>query len=108
MLVSTIASPWAISIRCATGATPVTRVLLVAPPGVSDLLCGLNGIGRQAIDGYGLPLPRGDSAGTAHLGKIEKIMGGALIVFGVLIATNALLYIGEWMINEFAVFQTIG
>lgn len=43
-----------------------------------------------------------------HLGKVEKIMGGALIVFGVLIATNALLYIGEWMINEFAVFQTIG
>ena len=43
-----------------------------------------------------------------HLGKIEKIMGGALVVFGILIATNALLYIGEWMINEFSVFQTIG
>ena len=43
-----------------------------------------------------------------HLGTVEKVMGGALVVFGILIATNALLYIGEWMINEFEVFQTIG
>ena len=43
-----------------------------------------------------------------HLGTVEKVMGGALVVFGVLIATNALLYIGEWMINEFEVFQTLG
>ena len=35
-------------------------------------------------------------------------MGGALVVFGILIATNALLYIAEWMINTFEVFQTIG
>jgi cytochrome c-type biogenesis protein len=43
-----------------------------------------------------------------HLGTVEKVMGGALVVFGVLIATNALLYIGEWMINEFEVFQSLG
>jgi len=43
-----------------------------------------------------------------HLGKVEKIMGGALVVFGVLIATNALLYIGQWMIDNFEVFGTIG
>ena len=43
-----------------------------------------------------------------HLGKVEKVMGGALVVFGVLIATNALLYIGQWMIDNFEVFQTIG
>jgi cytochrome c-type biogenesis protein len=43
-----------------------------------------------------------------HLGMVEKIMGGALVVFGILIATNALLYIAEWMINTFEVFQTIG
>ena len=29
-----------------------------------------------------------------HLGKVEKVMGAALVVFGVLIATNALLYVG--------------
>jgi cytochrome c-type biogenesis protein len=43
-----------------------------------------------------------------HLGTVEKVMGGALVVFGVLIATNALLYVGEWMIENFEVFQTIG
>ncbi|MBF9059639.1 cytochrome c biogenesis protein CcdA [Rhodobacterales bacterium HKCCSP123] len=43
-----------------------------------------------------------------HLGKVEKVMGAALVVFGVLIATNALLYIGQWMIDNFEVFRTIG
>ena len=43
-----------------------------------------------------------------HLGTVEKVMGGALVVFGVLIATNALLYVGQWMIDNFEVFQTIG
>ncbi|MDG3040296.1 cytochrome c biogenesis CcdA family protein [Roseicyclus marinus] len=43
-----------------------------------------------------------------HLGTVEKVMGGALVVFGVLIATNALLYVGQWMIETFEVFQTIG
>jgi cytochrome c-type biogenesis protein len=43
-----------------------------------------------------------------HLGKVEKVMGAALVVFGVLIATNALLYVGQWMIDNFEVFRTIG
>jgi cytochrome c-type biogenesis protein len=43
-----------------------------------------------------------------HLGTVEKVMGGALVVFGVLIATNALLYVGQWMIDNFEVFRTIG
>ncbi|BDW85564.1 cytochrome c biogenesis CcdA family protein [Roseicyclus marinus] len=43
-----------------------------------------------------------------HLGTVEKVMGGALVVFGILIATNALLYVGQWMIETFEVFQTIG
>lgn len=43
-----------------------------------------------------------------HLGMVEKVMGGALVVFGILIATNALLYVGQWMIDNFEVFQTIG
>jgi cytochrome c-type biogenesis protein len=43
-----------------------------------------------------------------HLGKVEKVMGAALVVFGVLIATNALLYVGQFMIDNFEVFRTIG
>ena len=34
-----------------------------------------------------------------HLGLIEKIMGAMLILFGVLIATNSVNYIAQWMLN---------
>jgi cytochrome c-type biogenesis protein len=43
-----------------------------------------------------------------RLGAVEKLTGGALVVFGVLIATNALLHVGQWMIDEFAVFRSLG
>ncbi|WJY20491.1 cytochrome c biogenesis protein CcdA [Fontisubflavum oceani] len=43
-----------------------------------------------------------------HLGAVEKTMGAFLILFGVLIATNGLLYIGQWMIENFEVFRTMG
>jgi len=39
---------------------------------------------------------------------VEKTMGAFLVLFGVLIATNGLLYIGEWMIENFEVFRTMG
>ena len=44
----------------------------------------------------------------AHLGKVEVVTGAALVVFGVLIATNAMNYIGQWMIENFEVFRTMG
>ncbi len=34
-----------------------------------------------------------------HLGTVEKIMGVFLILFGVLIATNMINYIAEWMLS---------
>jgi cytochrome c-type biogenesis protein len=43
-----------------------------------------------------------------HLGTVEKVTGAALVVFGLLIATNAMNYIGQWMLENFQVFQTIG
>ncbi|MCS6621966.1 cytochrome c biogenesis protein CcdA [Roseibacterium beibuensis] len=43
-----------------------------------------------------------------HLGAVEKTMGLLLVVFGVLIATNALNYIGQWMIENFEVFRQMG
>jgi hypothetical protein len=43
-----------------------------------------------------------------HLGAVEKVTGAALVVFGLLIATNAMNYIGQWMLENFEVFQTIG
>ncbi len=34
-----------------------------------------------------------------HLGLVEKIMGALLIVFGLLIATNSVNYIAQWMLE---------
>lgn len=43
-----------------------------------------------------------------HLGKVEKAMGVLLIVFGVLIATNSVNYIAQWMLETFPTFGTLG
>lgn len=43
-----------------------------------------------------------------HLGKIEKIMGALLVLFGVLIATNSISLIAQWMIETFPIFSAIG
>ena len=43
-----------------------------------------------------------------HLGMIEKLMGVLLIVFGVLIATNSINIIAQWMLDTFPVFMSIG
>lgn len=34
-----------------------------------------------------------------HLGLIEKVMGAMLILFGILIATNSVNYIAQWMLE---------
>ncbi len=43
-----------------------------------------------------------------HLSKVEKAMGLLLIVFGVLIATNSVNVIAQWMIETFPIFSQIG
>jgi cytochrome c-type biogenesis protein len=43
-----------------------------------------------------------------HLGAVEKAMGVLLVVFGVLIATNSVNRIAQWMIETFPVFARIG
>jgi cytochrome c-type biogenesis protein len=43
-----------------------------------------------------------------HLGTVEKAMGVLLIVFGVLIATDTVNYIAQWMLETFPVFYEIG
>ena len=43
-----------------------------------------------------------------HLGVVEKIMGGLLIIFGLLIATNSMNVIAGWMIQYVPWFSTIG
>lgn len=43
-----------------------------------------------------------------HLGLIEKVMGALLILFGVLIATNSINYIAQWMLEYIPWFSAIG
>jgi cytochrome c-type biogenesis protein len=45
------------------------------------------------------PFMRWMSRFRKHLGLIEKIMGIMLIVFGILIATNSMNYIAQWMLE---------
>lgn len=43
-----------------------------------------------------------------HLGLVEKLMGALLILFGVLIATNSISVIAQWMLEHVPWFSTIG
>lgn len=43
-----------------------------------------------------------------HLVHIEKFMGLMLIIFAILIATNSVNYIAQWMIDVMPAFGTIG
>lgn len=43
-----------------------------------------------------------------HLGLIEKMMGALLILFGVLIATNSINIVSQWMLENVPFFSSIG
>jgi cytochrome c-type biogenesis protein len=43
-----------------------------------------------------------------YMGVIEKIMGAMLILFGLLIATNNISIIAQWMLDHIAWFSQIG
>ncbi|WP_420860636.1 cytochrome c biogenesis CcdA family protein [Algirhabdus cladophorae] len=43
-----------------------------------------------------------------HLGTIEKVMGAFLILFALLIATNSINIIAQWMLENIPWFSTIG
>jgi cytochrome c-type biogenesis protein len=43
-----------------------------------------------------------------YLGLVEKAMGLLLILFGILIATNSINYIAQWMLETFPIFSAIG
>ena len=43
-----------------------------------------------------------------HLGLVEKLTGVLLVVFGVLIATETINVIAQWMLDTFPVFSSVG
>ncbi len=43
-----------------------------------------------------------------HLGAVEKVMGGLLVLTGVLIMTGQMSRIAQWLLDTFPAFSTIG
>lgn len=43
-----------------------------------------------------------------HLAHVERVMGGMLIAFAILIATNSVNYIAQWMIEVMPAFGNLG
>ncbi|MEL6169714.1 MAG: cytochrome c biogenesis protein CcdA [Pseudomonadota bacterium] len=54
------------------------------------------------------PFMRWMSRFRRHLGLVEKLMGALLILFGVLIATNSINLIAQWMLETIPWFSSIG
>ncbi|MBO6895899.1 MAG: cytochrome c biogenesis protein CcdA [Shimia sp.] len=54
------------------------------------------------------PFMRWTARFRRHLGTVEKLMGVLLIVFGVLIATNSVNVIAQWMLETVPWFQGVG
>ena len=112
---------YVIGLAFAFGWTPCVGPVLAA---ILFTAAGTDTAGQGAIllTGYGMgmtlpfilaaafvgPFMRLMARFRPYLGAVEKIMGVMLIVFGILIATNALNYIGEWMIENFEIFRQIG
>ena len=54
------------------------------------------------------PFMRWMSRFRKHLGFVEKITGALLVLFGLLIATNSMNIIADWMLRNIPWFATIG
>ena len=79
----------------------------------------LRGVGLLFIFGIGLTLPfvvasffikpflRFAARFRRHLGMVEKLMGGLMIIFAILLLTNSVNGIANWMIETFPVFTNI-
>lgn len=106
-----LAGAYVIGLAFAFGWTPcvgpVLAAILFTAAGAET---ASTGAGLLFVYGLGMTLPfvlaalfigpfmRWMSRFRKHLGRIEKIMGAMLIVFGVLIATNSMNYIAQWML----------
>jgi len=96
---------------------PVLAAILFTAAGQET---AAQGAGLLFIYGVGMTLPfvaaalfigpfmRWMSGFRQYLGLIEKLMGGLLILFGVLIATNSVSIIAQWMLDHVPWFSAIG
>ena len=96
---------------------PVVAAILFTAAGQDT---ASQGAGLLFIYGVGMTLPfvlaalfigpfmQWMSGFRRHLGVIEKLMGILLVLFGVLIATNSINIIAQWMLENVPWFSTIG
>jgi len=95
---------------------PVLGAILVVAAGSESLW---RGVMLLFVFGAGMTLPFVVAAAFVgpfmrfmarfrrHLGTVEKIMGALLVVFAVLIATDSLSIIGQWMVERWPDDQTM-
>jgi len=57
---------------------------------------------------FAKPFLRWMQRNRKYMGHVEKVMGAMLIIFAILIATNSVNVIANWLIQTFPIFQTIG
>ncbi|PZX12819.1 cytochrome c-type biogenesis protein [Palleronia aestuarii] len=116
-----LAGAYVVGLAFAFGWTPCVGPVLAA---ILFTAAGAESAGRGALLllGYGIgmtlpfvlaaafvqPFTRAMSRFRRHLGIIEKVMGTLLIVFALLIATNSVNAIAQWMIETFPIFSRYG
>ena len=109
-----------VGLAFAAGWTPcVGGVLTAVMFQASQEATAERGVLLLMIFGIGMTLPFVVAAGfigpflrfatkfRRHLGKVEKGMGAFLVLFAVLIATDSVNRIAEWMLTTFPAFQTM-
>lgn len=57
---------------------------------------------------FAKPFLRWMQRNRKYMGYVEKVMGAMLIIFAILIATNSVNIIANWLITTFPIFQIIG
>ena len=96
---------------------PALAAILMIASGMGDIW---KGAALLAVYGLAMTLPFVIAALFARpflnwvarhrskLAHVEKVMGGMLVLFAVLIATDSVAYIAEWMLDTFPAFSNIG
>ena len=96
---------------------PVLATILMVASGMGDLVQGTL---LLAVFGLGMTLPFVIASffakpflalmqrHRAKMGYVEKVMGVLMILFAILIATNSVNVLSQWLIDTFPMFRTLG
>ncbi len=116
-----IPGAYVVGLAFAAGWTPcVGGVLTAVVFTASTEATALRGLALMLVFGLAMTLPfmiaalfiapflRFAARFRRHLPKVEKAMGALLILFALLIATDSVNFIAQWMLETFPAFQRIG